>query len=67
MRSGGPGRIKHATEQDWADGIRRLQDVHNFGECSGSKKFYRADHFQQHLRSRLPLKREAADILVVDA
>ena len=24
--------------------------VHKFGECNKSKKFYRADHFRQHLK-----------------
>jgi len=24
--------------------------VHKFGECNNSKKFYRADHFRQHLK-----------------
>jgi len=38
------------TEQDWEDRIRHLQDVHKFRECNASKKFYRADHFRQHLK-----------------
>ncbi|KAK2596659.1 hypothetical protein QQS21_006280 [Conoideocrella luteorostrata] len=41
---------KHATEQDWDDRIRHLQEVHKFRECNSSKKFYRADHFRQHLK-----------------
>jgi hypothetical protein len=24
--------------------------VHKFGECNNAKKFYRADHFRQHLK-----------------
>ncbi|TGZ80338.1 hypothetical protein EX30DRAFT_372282 [Ascodesmis nigricans] len=27
-----------------------LQDQHKFGECNQQKKFYRADHFRQHLK-----------------
>jgi multidrug efflux pump subunit AcrA (membrane-fusion protein) len=27
-----------------------LTQVHKFGECNQSKKFYRADHFRQHLK-----------------
>ena len=38
------------SEQDWEDRIRHLQDVHKFRECNASKKFYRADHFRQHLK-----------------
>jgi len=38
------------TEQDWEERIRHLQDVHKFQECNSSKKFYRADHFRQHLK-----------------
>ncbi|KAG5930731.1 hypothetical protein E4U53_002153 [Claviceps sorghi] len=40
----------HATEQDWDERIRHLQEVHKFRECNSSKKFYRADHFRQHLK-----------------
>ncbi|PHH85691.1 hypothetical protein CDD83_65 [Cordyceps sp. RAO-2017] len=39
-----------ATEQDWEERIRHLQDVHKFRECNAAKKFYRADHFRQHLK-----------------
>lgn len=42
--------VRHATDQDWEDRIRHLQDVHKFRECNSSKKFYRADHFRQHLK-----------------
>ncbi|KAK3689135.1 hypothetical protein B0T22DRAFT_498991 [Podospora appendiculata] len=38
------------TEQDWEDRIRHLQDIHKFRECNSGKKFYRADHFRQHLK-----------------
>lgn len=40
----------HATEQDWDDRVRHLQEDHNFRECNSSKKFFRADHFRQHLK-----------------
>ncbi|RCI09934.1 hypothetical protein L249_8375 [Ophiocordyceps polyrhachis-furcata BCC 54312] len=53
-RSGrGPGGdliSRHPTETDWDERIRHLQDVHKFGECNAAKKFYRADHFRQHLK-----------------
>ncbi|KAL0934548.1 C2H2 finger domain-containing protein [Colletotrichum truncatum] len=52
-RSGrGPGATapRHATDQDWEERIRHLQEVHKFRECNASKKFYRADHFRQHLK-----------------
>ncbi|CVK92442.1 uncharacterized protein FMAN_07338 [Fusarium mangiferae] len=29
--------------------IEHLQRVHKIGECNSSKRFYRIDHFQQHL------------------
>ncbi|KAL1892642.1 hypothetical protein Sste5346_006927 [Sporothrix stenoceras] len=53
MRSGfvtGRSDARHTTEQDWDDRIRHLQDVHKFRECNASKKFFRADHFRQHLK-----------------
>ncbi|TRX92277.1 hypothetical protein FHL15_006892 [Xylaria flabelliformis] len=34
----------------WDVRLRHLKDAHKFGECNTSKKFYRADHFRQHLR-----------------
>jgi hypothetical protein len=37
-----------ASEQDWEKLIRHL-DAHNIAECN-KKKFYRADHFRQHLK-----------------
>jgi hypothetical protein len=30
--------------------IEHLTIVHKFGECNQTKKFFRADHFQQHLK-----------------
>lgn len=49
-RSGGSGRNRHATEHDWDERLRHLQEVHKFRECNSSKKFFRADHFRQHLK-----------------
>ncbi|KAI0136756.1 hypothetical protein BJ170DRAFT_29814 [Xylariales sp. AK1849] len=49
-RSGGAGRNRHPTDQDWDDRLRHLQEVHKFRECNSSKKFFRADHFRQHLK-----------------
>lgn len=48
MTEGIPQR--QATEQDWEERIEHLQMVHKFRECNSSKKFYRADHFRQHLK-----------------
>ncbi|KAL8343593.1 hypothetical protein RB601_004217 [Gaeumannomyces tritici] len=39
-----------ATEQDWEERHRHLTDAHKYRECNASKKFYRADHFRQHLK-----------------
>lgn len=36
--------------QDWNDRIAHLNNTHKFGECNQSKKFFRADHFRQHLK-----------------
>ncbi|KAI5863540.1 hypothetical protein GGS23DRAFT_538817 [Durotheca rogersii] len=49
-RRGGVGRPRQPTEQDWEERLRHLQEVHKFRECNASKKFYRADHFRQHLK-----------------
>ncbi|KAI1754844.1 hypothetical protein F4782DRAFT_463289 [Xylaria castorea] len=38
------------AEEIWDARLRHLKDAHKFGECNTSKKFYRADHFRQHLR-----------------
>lgn len=35
---------------NWDERIEHLANVHKFGECNSSKKFYRADHFRQHLK-----------------
>jgi len=39
-----------ATDQDWEVRIGHLQEMHKFGECNHAKKFFRADHFRQHLK-----------------
>jgi len=43
-------QIAVATEQDWEVRINHLQEMHKFGECNHAKKFFRADHFRQHLK-----------------
>ncbi|KAF5704658.1 zinc finger protein [Fusarium mundagurra] len=59
LRSGrgpGPGALssgnppRHATDQDWDERTRHLEKVHKFRECDSSKKFFRADHFRQHVK-----------------
>lgn len=47
--SSGP-QMAIATEQDWDLRIAHLQEMHKFGECNHAKKFFRADHFRQHLK-----------------
>ena len=37
-------------EPDWDERTRHLDMVHKFRECNQSKKFFRADHFRQHLK-----------------
>ncbi|KAI1324085.1 hypothetical protein F5Y16DRAFT_315295 [Xylariaceae sp. FL0255] len=49
-RSGGVGRSRIPTEVDWDERLRHLQEVHKYRECNSGKKFYRADHFRQHLK-----------------
>lgn len=39
-----------ATDRDWDARIQHLQEIHKFGECNHAKKFFRADHFRQHLK-----------------
>ncbi|EXK23616.1 hypothetical protein FOMG_19623 [Fusarium oxysporum f. sp. melonis 26406] len=46
----GDNSPRHATDQDWDKRITHLLEVHKFGECNLSKKFFRADHFRQHLK-----------------
>ncbi|KAI9664482.1 MAG: hypothetical protein M1821_005928 [Bathelium mastoideum] len=38
------------TPPDWAVRTDHLNRVHKYLECNQSKKFYRADHFRQHLK-----------------
>uniref|UniRef100_A0A8H7K6C3 C2H2-type domain-containing protein n=1 Tax=Bionectria ochroleuca TaxID=29856 RepID=A0A8H7K6C3_BIOOC len=49
-RSPGSNGPRYATERDWEERSRHLQDCHEFGECNTSKKFFRADNFRQHLK-----------------
>lgn len=46
--SGGVGRA--ASDQDWDERAQHLMTDHKFRECNSSKKFFRADHFRQHLK-----------------
>ncbi|KAI1413169.1 hypothetical protein F5Y13DRAFT_198908 [Hypoxylon sp. FL1857] len=48
-RNGG-GTNRQATDKDWDDRLSHVRETHKFGECNSSKKFYRADHFRQHLK-----------------
>ncbi|KAJ4288884.1 hypothetical protein N0V88_007217 [Collariella sp. IMI 366227] len=49
-RNGQSAGASCVSDQDWEERIRHLQDTHKFRECNSSKKFYRADHFRQHLK-----------------
>ncbi|KAG9250623.1 uncharacterized protein F5Z01DRAFT_640032 [Emericellopsis atlantica] len=48
-RSGGPPKSKFATKGDWNKRLYHLEEAHEFSKCN-RKKFYRADHFRQHLK-----------------
>ena len=37
-------------QPDWDRRTDHLTNVHKFGECNQAKKFFRADHFRQHLK-----------------
>jgi len=37
-------------QPDWNRRIEHLTNVHKLGECNQAKKFFRADHFRQHLK-----------------
>ncbi|PYH95171.1 hypothetical protein BO71DRAFT_323877 [Aspergillus ellipticus CBS 707.79] len=37
-------------QPDWDRRFEHLTAVHKFGECNNAKKFFRADHFRQHLK-----------------
>ncbi|KAI0151363.1 hypothetical protein BJ166DRAFT_535826 [Pestalotiopsis sp. NC0098] len=41
---------RRPTEEDWDERLEHLQHAHKFRECNSSKKFFRADHFRQHLK-----------------
>jgi hypothetical protein len=43
-------QVAVATEQDWEVRIMHLREMHKFRECNYAKKFFRADHFRQHLK-----------------
>jgi hypothetical protein len=49
-----PSRSGHQivtqTKQDWRVRIVHLQEIHKFGECNRARKFFRADHFREHLK-----------------
>ncbi|KAK1710588.1 uncharacterized protein BDZ83DRAFT_591303, partial [Colletotrichum acutatum] len=49
-RGSGDPASHRGTEQDWDKRVRHLQEIHKFRECNMSKKFFRADHFRQHLK-----------------
>ena len=35
---------------NWDERTKHLDQIHKFRECNQSKKFFRADHFRQHLK-----------------
>ncbi|KAF7589138.1 hypothetical protein BBP40_004708 [Aspergillus hancockii] len=37
-------------QPDWDRRFDHLTAIHKFGECNNAKKFFRADHFRQHLK-----------------
>ncbi|KAI7327011.1 hypothetical protein KC326_g109 [Hortaea werneckii] len=46
-RSSFPPFFRREQHRHLADHLNR---VHKFGECNQAKKFFRADHFRQHLK-----------------
>jgi hypothetical protein len=42
--------FSNLPQPDWDRRIEHLTNVHKFRECNHAKKFYRADHFRQHLK-----------------
>ena len=42
--------LRHVTEDDWKERFQHANSSHYFGQCNWDKKFYRADHFRQHLK-----------------
>uniref|UniRef100_A0A0B7KMT2 C2H2-type domain-containing protein n=1 Tax=Bionectria ochroleuca TaxID=29856 RepID=A0A0B7KMT2_BIOOC len=43
-------RPRSIGTRDRGERSRHLQDAHKFGECDTSKKFFRIEHFIQHLK-----------------
>ena len=43
-------QFSNLPERNWVERSQHLTSEHKFGECNQSKKFYRADHFRQHLK-----------------
>ncbi|KAI9829056.1 MAG: hypothetical protein M1832_000079 [Thelocarpon impressellum] len=39
-----------ANPANWDARVEHLTALHKFGECNQGKKFFRADHFRQHLK-----------------
>lgn len=39
-----------ANPPNWEERNDHLNHTHKFGECNQAKKFFRADHFRQHLK-----------------
>jgi len=42
--------VEFTNPPEWDIRIEHLNRIHKFGECNQSKKFFRADHFRQHLK-----------------
>jgi hypothetical protein len=42
--------LKAALERDRDARVHHLVEIHKFRECNHAKKFFRADHFRQHLK-----------------
>lgn len=42
--------VEFVNPPEWEVRIEHLNRLHKFGECNQSKKFFRADHFRQHLK-----------------
>jgi len=43
-------QFPNGPQPDWVARSQHLTNAHKFGECNQSKKFFRADHFRQHLK-----------------
>ena len=42
--------VEFPNPADWDARNEHVAHVHKFGECNQHKKFFRADHFRQHLK-----------------